>query len=124
MKQITINGTAIDIRPLRVKHLTEAARIAEPIMRAVAEAGSFDPMKLLRHADDIIALVALATGTEEAWVGDLDATDLMELAAAVIEVNADFFTRSLVPRFEALTQNLSTTSLHAQLTPSSAPATG
>ena len=46
--------------------------------------------------------IAIAVGKPREWVDDLDADDAVLLASTVIEVNADFFTRQVMPRLSAL----------------------
>ena len=41
-------------------------------------------------------------GKPRAWVDDLAADEAILLAAKVIEVNADFFTRTVMPRLDGV----------------------
>lgn len=101
----SVRDRVLEVKPLPVRHLARAARHAEPLLRALAElpeTGAPSWLDLMRHGDDLIALVSLATGLDEALVGDLDAAELIELAATVFEVNADFFTRRFLPAMHRL----------------------
>ena len=51
---------------------------------------------------DLLSAIATAVGKPREWVDDLDADDAVLLASTVIEVNADFFTRQVMPRLSAL----------------------
>ena len=46
----------------------------------------------------LLSAIAIAVGKPRAWVDDLAADEAILLAAKVIEVNADFFTRTVMPR--------------------------
>ena len=55
-----------------------------------------------RHGDDLLTAVAIAVAKPRAWVDELAADEAILLAAKVIEVNADFFTRTVLPRLDGL----------------------
>jgi hypothetical protein len=50
-----------------------------------------------RHGDAVLDLLAITTRRERAWINDLSLEDAVQLAAAVFEVNADFFVAHVVP---------------------------
>ena len=54
------------------------------------------------HGDDLLTAVSIAVGKPRAWVDALDADQAILLAAKVLEVNADFFTRTVMPRLDGL----------------------
>lgn len=97
---VTIRGEAIAVPPFASKKLARAARLAAPLVESFANGFEFSPasaLKLLEHTDDVIRLCALATDKDEEFVGNLDPAELMAVATAVVEENADFFIRHLVP---------------------------
>jgi len=108
-KTVEVRERVVSIRPLPVKKIAKAARIAAPFFALVAEVdgkgegANFSPLDLLEHVDAVIELVSHATDLDIEFVGNLDAAELVMLARAVIEENADFFTRKLAP---LLTQTL------------------
>jgi hypothetical protein len=55
-----------------------------------------------RHGEDLLTAVAIAVGKPRVWVDELAADEAILLAAKVIEVNADFFTRTVLPRLDGL----------------------
>ena len=55
-----------------------------------------------RRGDDLLTAVSIAVGKPRAWVDALDADQAILLAAKVLEVNADFFTRTVRPRLDGL----------------------
>ena len=71
----------------------------EPVVRDLGSEGPPDVvLALARHARRVIAATALGAGVEEAWLGEQTPEVLVDLAAAVLEVNLDFFVQVLAPR--------------------------
>ncbi|MDO3524993.1 hypothetical protein Q3P09_24690, partial [Ralstonia pseudosolanacearum] len=56
----------------------------------------------IEHGDDLLQAVAIAVDKPRAWVDALAADEAILLAAKVVEVNADFFTRTVLPRLDGL----------------------
>ena len=54
------------------------------------------------RGDDLLSAIAIAVGKPRQWVDDLAADEAILLAAKVIEVNADFFTRTVMPKLDGL----------------------
>jgi hypothetical protein len=50
----------------------------------------------------LLSAIAIAVGKPRSWVDDLAADEAIVLAAKVIEVNADFFTRTVMPKLDGL----------------------
>jgi hypothetical protein len=101
-----------DIQPIKVRDLPRFLKAIEPI---AAELASGDIAgALMRHADAVIEATAIGAGCERAWLEDQTPDVLAELAAKVLEVNADFFVRRVLPVIqgaaERLTQSVQTAS--------------
>jgi hypothetical protein len=99
-----------DIQPIKVRDLPRFLKAIEPIAADLASgdiAGA-----LMRHADAVIEATAIGAGVERAWLEDQTPDVLAELAAKVLEVNADFFVRRVLPVVMAaadrLTQSVQT----------------
>ena len=93
---VTLSGTALELTPIRLGELPRLLAVVRPL----AEEITSDPdwMALLgRHGDAVLDLLAITTRRERAWINDLSLEDAVQLAAAVFEVNADFFVRRVVP---------------------------
>ena len=93
---VTLSGTALELTPIRLGELPRLLAVVRPL----AEEITSDPdwMALLgRHGDAVLDLLAITTRRERAWINDLQLADAVQLAAAVFEVNADFFVRRVVP---------------------------
>ena len=54
------------------------------------------------HGGALLSAIAIAVGKPRDWVDDLNPDEAVLLAAKVIEVNADFFTRSVMPKLSGL----------------------
>ena len=104
----TAAGERVEVAPLKVRQLGAFARAVGPLiedlsviatMPAGDQAGAFGSV-VVRHCDEVAQAVASATGRTAEWVGNLDLDDLVGLAGVVVEVNADFFVRRLLPVLE------------------------
>ena len=54
------------------------------------------------HLTLVLSAIAIAVGKPRQWVDELAADQAIVLAAKVIEVNADFFTRTVMPKLDGL----------------------
>lgn len=120
-KTLTIDGREITVAPIKIKHLSAFVRTIEPIVQAVAEGDIL--AALGRNADALIEAVCIGAGVERAWLEEREVDVLVELAAEVIEVNADFFVQRILPKIETAGGVISSWSSLAASTPSSAQAT-
>jgi hypothetical protein len=92
------------IAPVRVRDLPAFLAAVEPILRDVANGDIVGA--LARHADAVIAATAIGAGVERAWLDEQDAETLVDLASRVLEVNADFFVRRLLPKIAAAAERV------------------
>jgi hypothetical protein len=92
---LSIGVSMHDITPIKVRDLPRFLKAIEPIA-AELESGNFSiASALMRNAGDVIEATAIGAGVERAWLEDQAPDVLAELAAKVLEVNADFFVRRL-----------------------------
>ncbi len=128
---VEIRGEKIEVRPLPVKHLAKAARLARPVMAMLAEVGGkFEDgadmgdavLRVLEEADEFIGLCAVGTGKGEDWIGELDPAELLRIASVVMEVNADFFIRRLMPVAQEAMESVAAKVGQASSSASGAPA--
>lgn len=99
--RIEVAGETLEIWPLVVIQIPAILRAARPVVEALRR-GESDILGLLAdHGDRLLEAVAIATGRTRAWVDALPADDLVRLAGVVVEVNADFFVRRLLPAITA-----------------------
>lgn len=100
--EVTIGGETVRITPLRVGQLPGFLRAISPVMQQISSA-DIDWLSLFgERGDDLLSAIAIAVGKPRAWVDELAADEAILLAAKVIEVNADFFTRTVMPRLDGV----------------------
>lgn len=100
--ELVIDGEPLVIKPLKVGQLPGFLRAISPVMRQISST-EIDWLALFGgRGDDLLSAIAIAVGKPRAWVDELAADEAILLAAKVIEVNADFFTRTVMPRLDAV----------------------
>ena len=119
--ELSLGGDVVAIKPLKIGQMPAFLRAITPVMQQIGGNG-IDWLALFgEHGDDLLTAVSIAIGKPRAWVDALDADEAILVAAKVIEVNADFFTRTVMPRLNeqmgGLFEQASTAT--AGLTPSS-----
>ena len=96
--EISLAGDVVAIKPLKIGQMPAFLRAITPVMQQLGGNG-IDWLALFgEHGDDLLTAVSIAIGKPRAWVDALDADEAILVAAKVIEVNADFFTRTVMPR--------------------------
>ena len=96
--ELVIDGEPLAIKPLKVGQMPAFLRAITPVMQQIGGDG-IDWLALFgERGDDLLTAVSIAIGKPRAWVDELAADEAILLAAKVIEVNADFFTRTVMPR--------------------------
>lgn len=119
--QVLAAGELISISPLKVGQLPAFLRAIRSVMGALAQSEVNWLEVLGTHGEPLLDALGIALGKPRAWVDDLAADEAIDLTAKVIEVNADFLTRTVLPRLEGLfAQTRATTQQVAGSTPSSA----
>ncbi len=112
MTTITVAGKHLSIEPVKVRDLPAFLAAVEPILGELAKGDVL--AAIARHADRVIAAAAIGAGVERAWLEEQTPDALVEIAAAVLEVNADFFVRRVLPVIQTtaarLTQSVQTAS--------------
>ena len=117
--ELVIDGEPLAIRPLKVGQLPAFLRAITPVMQYLGGDG-IDWLALFgERGDDLLTAVSIAIGKPRGWVDALDADEAILVAAKVIEVNADFFTRTVMPRLDGLIAQTSAVAVTAGSTPSS-----
>ncbi|UZF25290.1 hypothetical protein [Ralstonia pseudosolanacearum] len=117
--ELVVGGEALAIEPLKVGRLPAFLRAISPTLLQL-NAPQIDWLGLfIEHGDDLLQAVAIAVDKPRSWVDALAADEAILLAAKVVEVNADFFTRTVLPRLDGLFAQV-TQSAASGSTPSSA----
>lgn len=100
--ELTVNGETLAIKPLKVGQMPAFLRAISPVMLHLSRT-EIDWLTLFgERGDDLLSAIAIAVGKPRQWVDDLAADEAILLAAKVIEVNADFFTRTVMPKLDGL----------------------
>ena len=116
--ELTVGGETLAIKPLKVGQMPAFLRAISPVMQHLTRA-EIDWLTLLgEQGDDLLAAIAIAVSKPRQWVDDLAADEAILLAAKVMEVNADFFTRTVLPKLDGLFTRAKA------LVPVTAPASG
>lgn len=98
-------GQRLNISPLVVGELPAMLKAVRPFAEQLT--GEPDWLALLcDYGDALLAALALASRQPREWVNALALDDAITLAAAVFEVNADFFVRRVAPKVGDLAQSL------------------
>ena len=116
-REISAGGETLTLSPFKFGQLPTATRLLKPVASALSAGGVFSiqsvggeaqfllasdwPLKVVElvadGGEDVLKFVAFAAGKPLEWVNGLDADDGIALAKAVLEVNADFFVRRVLP---------------------------
>jgi hypothetical protein len=100
--ELPVGGETLAIKPLKVGQMPAFLRAISPVMQQLT-APEIDWLALFgERGDDLLTAIAIAVGKPRAWIDELAADEAILLAAKVIEVNADFFTRTVMPRLDGL----------------------
>ena len=100
--ELVIDGEPLVIKPLKVGQLPGFLRAISPVMQQISSS-EIDWLALFgERGDDLLSAIAIAVGKPRVWVDELAADEAILLAAKVIEVNADFFTRTVMPRLDGV----------------------
>lgn len=99
-REIEAGGKTLAITPLRVRQIPAFVRAISPAAGLLTDGRIADAVAL--HGDGIVEAMAVATGETEDWIGDLLPDAFLELVAAVMEVNGDFFARRVAPLITAM----------------------
>lgn len=99
-RSLDIGGESIDVRPLRVGQLPAFTRAIAALLAAGESID--DPVDLVaKYPEEIAAATAVALDRPRDWVDARELDQMVDLVAAIIEVNADFFVRRVLPKMEA-----------------------
>lgn len=103
-KILTIADREITVTPVKVRDLPAFLAAVEPIATDLM-AGDI-PGALVRNAENVIVATVIGAGVEREWLNAREGDAIVELASAVLEVNADFFVRRIVPLIEKAAASL------------------
>jgi hypothetical protein len=99
---VQVAGETIAISPLKVGQLPAFLRVIAPVMAQLSQPQINWLALFGERGDDLLNAIGIAVKRPREWVDDLAADDALLLAAKVMEVNADFFTRTVIPKLDGL----------------------
>jgi hypothetical protein len=98
---VKVGGQEIEIKPLTIGQIPKITRLLREVplnLNPDAIGTSSYWLGLIGdHGEDVIAAIATASGQKNETIAGLAIDDFVALAVKVIEVNADFFTRKVMP---------------------------
>lgn len=106
-KTVDFNGEQITITPVRMGNLQAFTAVMRPITKDVIMALEGDGdllMTIELHGNRMIEAVSIGTGISKERLDQCLPDEFLKLAVAVIEINADFFVRRLLPSVVASVQ--------------------
>ena len=93
--KVDIAGERLCILPIKTRELPGMMKAIAPILGEIQVGDILGALSA--NADSLVAAVAIGSRKDRAWVDELDLDDLVALAGAVLEVNADFFVHRVLP---------------------------
>lgn len=102
---VVLSDTALELTPIRLGELPRILAALRPLAGELVADPDWGAL-LARHGDAVIDMLSIAARRDRAWVNDLSLDDAVKLAAAVFEVNADFFIARVVPAIQAAARKI------------------
>lgn len=104
-KALSIHDANLTIKPFKFGELSKVIKLTDGLLGAVVGAMKYkqDIVYVIKtiigdNGDQVAELLALSSKQSVEWVNDLEVDEAIELFTAVIEVNADFFIRKVLPQ--------------------------
>lgn len=102
--EIAIKDEVLNIEPLKIGQLPTFLRAITPVIQQLT-ASQINWLALFgEHGEALLSAMAIALRKPRAWVDELSADEAILVTAKVIEVNADFFAKTVIPRVNDLFQ--------------------
>lgn len=112
---LEIAGVTLAITPVCIGEIPDFLTAVRPFAQQLADPDPDWLVLMADHTQDLISAVALASRQPREWVTALAVDDAIRLAAALFEVNADFFVQRVVPAIQHAAARI-TTKLNLPLT--------
>lgn len=97
---LEIARVALAITPIRVGEIPALLAAVRPFAHRLVDADPDWLALLADHGDALITAISVASRRPQEWVAGLAMDDAIRLAAALFEVNADFFVQRVVPTIQ------------------------
>lgn len=120
-RRLTVSGRALAIMPIRIRQITRFGKAVAPML-AVRAPNDWRPVDLVvalatQYPAELREAVAIGADVEPEWLDELFLPDFLRLAAAVFEVNVDFFGKAVLPTVTDLADRLAETAAAAGIRP-------
>jgi hypothetical protein len=114
-KDVPVGGETLTVKPIKFGQLPQAARLIAPISKQIAAAFKAQDARTVADTaaifielmatggDDLLVALGFFVGKPREWFDTLDNDEGLALLNAVFEVNADFFSRRVLPLFAQAT---------------------
>lgn len=117
--KVDVAGERLCILPIKTRELPPMMKAVAPILGEIQNGDILGA--LAANADSLVAAVAIGSRKDRAWVDDLEIDDLVALAGAVMEANADFFVNRVLPVLTRAVEGVTGAVGRTQSTPSLVP---
>ncbi len=98
--EVTVGGETLTIGPIRIRQVSRVARHVGGLVRFFAgDVIDFEGL-LTEGAEALMEALAAATDQPVDWIGELNLDEVVRLTRTVVEVNGDFFARTVLPEVE------------------------
>ena len=107
-KTVSVGGETFTLRPLTFGRVPQASALLKPVLEALGEAFSGGPPAiawvdvLATGGESLLVAIAWAIGKPREWLDSVSIDEGVILAQALYEVNADFFTKKVMPLLTVL----------------------
>ena len=110
-KEVRAGGETITVKPIKFGQLPQASRLIAPISKqiaaafkaqgglTVADTAALFVDLLAQSGDDLLAALGFFIGKPREWFDTIENDEGLSLLNAVFDVNADFFSRRVLPMF-------------------------
>ena len=109
-KDIQISGQTVTVKPFTFGQLPKVMKLmnklSAPLQQAQARGESIDTSMLLdllaEGSEDLISLISSSSGLSTQTINLLQPDEGIELLAAFLEVNGNFFVQKVLPQIQTL----------------------
>lgn len=120
-KGVMVNGDTVTVMPFKFGQLAKVTNLLAPIVRNLTASGLVRldtdggsvsmsiaadwPLRIVElmgeGGEEMLQLIAFSVGKPRAWLDTIESDEGIELGKAVVEVNADFFAKRILPTLQA-----------------------
>lgn len=102
--RLDVGEERLSILPIKTKELPALAKAVFPVFEEIASGDIIGA--LMKNADAVIDSTAICARKDRAWMDALGLDDLVRVAGAAMEVNADFFASAILPALTVVVERV------------------